>query len=66
MKFILWSVASLALFRALGSGTFGLINCIEAVVEGRVRMRMKLPAWAGGMGEKLRDGISSFGSSVKS
>ena len=70
LSFILWSVASLALFRALGSGTFGIINCIEAVVEGRVRMRMKAPKWMGGlgerMGEKWRDGMSSFGSSVKS
>jgi chitin synthase len=66
LKFILWSVAILAIFRALGSGTFGAINCVEAVVEGRVRMRMKLPKWAGGLGEKWRDGLSSFGSSVKS
>jgi len=66
LKFILWSVAILAIFRALGSGTFGIINCVEAVVEGRVRMRMKLPKWAGGLGEKWRDGLSSFGSSVKS
>ncbi|PMD62978.1 glycosyltransferase family 2 protein [Hyaloscypha bicolor E] len=66
LKFILWSVAILAIFRALGSGTFGVINCVEAVVEGRVRMRMKLPKWAGGLGEKWRDGLSSFGASVKS
>lgn len=66
LKFILWSVAALALFRAVGSSAFGIINCIEAVVEGRVRMRMKMPAWAGGIGEKWRDGLSSFGSSVKS
>jgi len=66
LSFILWSVASLALFRALGSGTFGIINCVEAVVEGRVRMRMKMPKWMGGVGEKWRDGMSSFGSSVKS
>jgi chitin synthase len=66
LSLILWSVASLALFRALGSGTFGIINCVEAVVEGRVRMRMKMPKWMGGIGEKWRDGMSSFGSSVKS
>jgi len=66
LKFILWSVACVAFFRAIGSGTFGLINCVEAVVEGRVKMNMKLPTWAGGLGEKLRDGVSSFGSSVKS
>jgi len=27
---------------------------------------MKLPKWAGGLGEKWRDGMSSFGASVKS
>lgn len=68
LSFILWSVATLAFFRALGSSAFGIINAIEAVVEGRIKMRMKLPKWAGGMniGEKWRDGVSSFGSSVKS
>ena len=66
LKFILWSVAALALFRAIGSMTFGGLNVVEAVVEGRVRMRMKLPAWAGGIGDKWRDGLSSFGSSIKS
>ena len=70
LKFILWAVAALALFRALGSMTFGALNVVEAIVEGRVRMRMKMPKWAGGVGEKWgdkwRDGLSSFGSSVKS
>ncbi|KAI1004532.1 Chitin synthase 2 [Podosphaera aphanis] len=54
LKFILWSVASLAVFRALGSGTFGLINIIEAIVEGRVRMRMTIPRWAGSFADKVR------------
>jgi len=70
LSFILWSVAILAFFRAIGSGTFGLINAVEAVVEGRVRMRMKMPkwmgGWAGGLGERWRDGVSWAGSSVKS
>ncbi|KAI6713510.1 chitin synthase 2 [Diplocarpon mali] len=67
LKIILWSVAALALFRALGSSTFGLINCVEAVVEGRVKFSTKAPRWMGGLGEKLgdkwRDGVSSLGSS---
>ncbi|KAH9218071.1 class 2 chitin synthase [Leptodontidium sp. 2 PMI_412] len=67
LKIILWSVASLALFRALGSGTFGVLNAIEAVVEGRVKFSMKAPKWMGGfgerMGEKWRDGVSSVGGS---
>jgi len=68
LSFILWSVAILAFFRALGSSAFGIINAVEAIVEGRVRMTMKMPKWLGGMnlGEKFRDGISSFGGSVKS
>ncbi|KAF4633130.1 hypothetical protein G7Y89_g4987 [Cudoniella acicularis] len=68
LSFILWSVATLALFRALGSTTFGIINMVESVVEGRVKMTMKMPKWAGGLniGERWRDGVSSFGSSVKS
>jgi len=66
LKFILWSVASVALFRALGSSAFGIINCIEAIVEGKVRMRMKVPEWMGGLGERMSDKISSIGSSVKS
>merc|ERR1711977_515789 len=63
LKVVLWSVASLALFRALGSSTFGIINCVEACVEGRVKFSMKAPKWMGGfgekMGEKWRDGMSS-------
>lgn len=68
LKFILWCVAALALFRAIGSGTFGIINGVEAIVEGRIRMRMKMPKWLGGNAwmDKMRDGVSSFGSSVKS
>ncbi|KAI9051637.1 hypothetical protein LZ554_004679 [Drepanopeziza brunnea f. sp. 'monogermtubi'] len=66
LKIVLWSVASLALFRALGSGTFGVINCVEACVEGRVKFSMKAPKWMGGFGEKVgekwRDGVSSIGS----
>jgi chitin synthase len=65
LKFILWSVAALALFRALGSTTFMVINAVEAVVEGRLRMGMQMPAWMGGVGEKIKDGMSSIGSSVK-
>ncbi len=65
LKFILWSVASLAFFRAIGSGTFGIINMIEAIVEGRVRMSVKMPKWMGGVGDKIKDSVSNIGSSVK-
>ncbi|KAE8443508.1 Chitin synthase, class 2 [Mollisiaceae sp. DMI_Dod_QoI] len=70
LSFILWSVASLAVFRALGSSAFGIINAIEAVVEGRIRLRMKAPKWMGGFGERMsekwKDGMSSIGGSVRS
>lgn len=75
LTFILWSVAALALFRALGSSAFGIINGIEAIVEGRIRASMKMPKWVTKLGggswgetvkEKWRDGVSVIGSSVRS
>lgn len=81
LKFILWSVASLALFRALGSSTFGIINLVEMAVEGRIRMKTKSPrrpvvatsrwswSWARPSSwrwtDKVSDKLSSIGSSVK-
>lgn len=41
LSFILWSVAAVALFRAVGSSTFGAINIIQAIVEGRVKLSLK-------------------------
>ncbi|KAL5086303.1 Chitin synthase, class 2 [Trichoderma cf. simile WF8] len=64
LRFLLWSVAGLALFRAIGSTTFAVINLIHLIVEGRIRMTLKLPSWAGGMGEKLSETMSSVGSSI--
>ena len=62
---ILWSVACLALFRALGSTCFAVLNVVGAVVEGRVRarMRLSLPGWMGGWGGRIADGVSSWGGS---
>jgi chitin synthase len=65
LKFILWSVASVALFRALGSGAFRVINVVNAIVDGRHKFRLAVPEWLGGIGEKLSDKVSSIGSSVK-
>ncbi|APA12817.1 hypothetical protein sscle_10g075870 [Sclerotinia sclerotiorum 1980 UF-70] len=65
LTFLLWAVAALALFRAIGSSAFGVINCIEAIVEGRIRLTMKVPRWMGGWSSKISDGISSVGSAVK-
>ncbi|KAI1413772.1 glycosyltransferase family 2 protein [Hypoxylon sp. FL1857] len=70
LTFILWSVAALALFRALGSTTFAILNAINMVVEGRVRLSLKVPEWLreriGGIGSKISDTMSSIGSSVRS
>ncbi|KAK3319225.1 chitin synthase-domain-containing protein [Apodospora peruviana] len=66
LKFILWAVAALALFRALGSTTFAIINVVNMVVEGRVRMSMKVPQWMGGLGDRIKEGASRVGSSVRS
>ncbi|KAI1763152.1 glycosyltransferase family 2 protein [Hypoxylon sp. FL1150] len=73
LTFILWAVAALALFRALGSTTFAIINAVNMVVEGRVRLSLKVPEWVrdrvGGISSKISgtisDTISSIGSSVR-
>ena len=44
LKFILWAVAAVALFRAIGSCTFGVINVIHSVAEGRMKWSSK---WEG-------------------
>ncbi|KAK0701619.1 chitin synthase-domain-containing protein [Lasiosphaeria miniovina] len=66
LRFILWAVASLALFRAIGSTTFGVINVVNMAVEGRMKMSIKVPQWLGGWGSKISDKVSSIGSSVRS
>lgn len=65
LRFILWSVASLAIFRALGSTTFAIINVVNIIVEGKLRLRVKVPQWMGGVGTKLSETVSSVGSSLK-
>ena len=37
LKFILWTVAGLALFRAIGSCAFGVINIIHMIIEGKMK-----------------------------
>ena len=61
LKFILWSVAGVALFRALGSGAFGIINIIHMVAEGRMKMNMKkvrVPDWISDTGSKVSSKFS--------
>lgn len=65
LRFILWSVAGLAVFRALGSTTYAIIVLVNTVVEGRVRLRLKMPKWLGGWGSKISDTMSSVASSVR-
>lgn len=45
LKFILWSVGAVAMFRALGSSAFGVLNILHAVAEGRVRMSWRGVRW---------------------
>jgi len=66
LRFILWAVAGLALFRALGSSAFAIINVVNTIVEGRVRLSLKVPKWLGGFGSRMSETLSSIGSSVRS
>ena len=66
LKFILWSVAAVALFRALGSSTFGIINIIHMIAEGRLRMSwkgVKVPDWVSENSSKVSGKFSIFGGS---
>ena len=62
LKFILWSVAAVALFRAIGSSAFGVLNVISAIVEGRIQA--KFEKIFGGGDEKGRHKSSTGGGSV--
>lgn len=37
LKFILWSVAAVALFRAMGSSTFLIMSVVQSIAEGRMK-----------------------------
>ncbi|KAF7560371.1 hypothetical protein G7046_g3787 [Stylonectria norvegica] len=66
LRFILWAVASLAVFRAIGSTVFAVLNVVNMVVEGRVRLSLKAPKWMGGVGDRISEKMSSVSSSLKS
>ncbi|WAO90654.1 Chitin synthase [Fusarium falciforme] len=66
LRFILWSVASLAVFRAIGSTTFAILNVVNMIVEGRVRLSLKAPRWMGGLKERFNDKMSSVSSNLRS
>lgn len=48
LAIILWSVAALAAFRAIGSTTFAILNLVHKIAEGRMKFQ------AGSLGQKLR------------
>ena len=56
LKFILWSVAAVAIFRALGSSAFGVINIVHWLAEGKVQVglerleRISVGSWGGSWG----------------
>ncbi|KAM0718694.1 hypothetical protein Q7P37_005765 [Cladosporium fusiforme] len=81
LKIILWSVAALALFRAIGSSTFGIINIVHSIIEGKVKWGAKseensttasskngMSTWKGGQSSSLSmpEWMSSSGSWVSS
>ncbi|MCJ1335516.1 Chitin synthase, class 2 [Bachmanniomyces sp. S44760] len=70
LSFILWSVAAVAIFRAIGSSAFGIINIVHSVAEGRVRMRFGragkaswVPDWVSDTSSKVSSKFSFFGGS---
>ena len=66
LKFILWSVAGVAMFRALGSSAFGIINIVHMIAEGRMRLSwkgVKCPDWVSDTGSKVSSRFSFFGGS---
>jgi len=59
LKFILWSVACLALFRGLGSSAFGVINIIHSIMEGKLKMENRKKNKTGRGGGRSVGGFSS-------
>ena len=63
LKFILWAVAAVAMFRALGSSAFGIINIVHMIAEGRMRVDLsgiKYPDWVSDTGSKVSSRFSHF------
>jgi chitin synthase len=56
LKFILWSVAGVAFFRAIGSGAFGVINIVNAIGDGRVSRLMEWVRSPGSWFDGVRKG----------
>ncbi|KAL2356600.1 chitin synthase, class II [Cryomyces antarcticus] len=60
LKFILWAVAAVALFRAVGSCVFGVLNIVHSVAEARVKWAEK-----GGRGSSSGGKFGGFGKGRK-
>lgn len=63
LSFILWSVAAVALFRAVGSTTFLVINVVHSISEGRTKWSMKGQSKYGSSTGSSRSGMPSWMSS---
>jgi len=61
LKFILWAVAAVALFRAVGSSTFGVINIIHSVMEGKLKWSDKWEKGTSFGGSSQSSGAKSWG-----
>ncbi|KAH0837216.1 Chitin synthase 1 [Fonsecaea pedrosoi] len=59
LKILLWSVAALALFRAIGSSAFGVINIISAIAEGRLQAKFEKIFGGGDENGRHRKGLGS-------
>lgn len=72
LKFILWAVAAVALFRAVGSSTFGVINIVQSLMDGQEkwgdRFSVKKTGLGGGKSSRmsLPSWMSGSGSWVSS
>ena len=59
LGFILWSVAAVAFFRAVGSSAFGVVNIVQAIAAGKMRMSLrKIPDWVSDSGSKVSSKFS--------
>ena len=64
LKFILWSVASLAAFRCLGSTAFRIINLIHSIAEGKAKWSSRSRSTGLGGGTKTSWSGSGLGSRI--
>ncbi|KIV85968.1 chitin synthase 1 [Exophiala sideris] len=59
LTFLLWSVAALALFRAIGSSAFGIINIVSAIAEGRIQAKFEKIFGGGDEHGRHKSGLGS-------